>query len=194
MFGAIQGGRRSLVLRTVAVAIMAAIAVAGCGSSSSGNTVSAATYVKSVCGAASTWFHSIEGVGNTLKSATKSQGSLTKTKTAYTAFVVGVLHATQRAETQLKAAGTPSVSNGSKIESELVKAFSTAAQGLSSAATQAQQIPTTSKTAFNSAGGRVQAQVQQAISSMSTITPEKNPQLKAAAAKDPTCQQLKSLG
>jgi hypothetical protein len=177
----------------LALAVAAAIAVAGCGGSSS-NSVSAATYVKSVCGAASTWFHSIEGVGTTLKAATQSQGSLDKTKTAYTAFVVGVLHATQRAESQLKAAGTPSVKNGTQISNTLVKAFSTAARGLSSAAAQAKQIPTTSKTAFNSAGSRVQAQVQQAIASMNAATPEKNPQLHAAALKDPTCQQLKSLG
>jgi hypothetical protein len=29
---------------------------------------------------------------------------------------------------------------------------------------------------------------------MNAVTPEKNPQLHAAALKDPTCQQLKSLG
>ncbi len=156
--------------------------------------MSAATYVKSVCGAASTWFHTIEGVGATLKSATQSQGSLEKTKTAYTAFVTGILHATQRAESQLKAAGTPSVKNGTKISQELVGAFSSAARGLSSAASQAQKIPTTNKSAFNTAGSRVQAQVQQAIASMNAVTPEKNPQLHAAAAKEPTCQQLKSLG
>lgn len=171
-----------------------AIAVAGCGSSSSSSTVSAATYVKSVCGAAGTWFHTIESVGTKLKAATQSQSSLAKTKSAYTAFVVGILQATQRAESQLKTAGTPSVKDGNKISNEIVNAFSSAERGLSAAATQAKQIPTTSKSAFNSAGSRVQAQVQQAISSMNAVTPEKNPQLHAAALKDPTCQQLKSLG
>jgi hypothetical protein len=107
-------------------------------------------------------------------------------------FVEGVQRATQRAESQLKAAGTPSVKNGKQVSNALVRAFTSASQGLSTAASHANQIPTTSKSAFQSAGTRVQAEVQQAIASISTIAPQNNPQLRAAALKDPTCKQLKT--
>ena len=174
---------------------MIAVASVGCGSSSSSsNTVSAAKYVKSVCRATATWFRTIESVGTKLKSAVKPQGSLSQTKAAYTSFVVGILHATQRAGRQLKAAGTPAVKNGEHVANSLVRAFANASHGLSTAAADANRIPTTSKSTFQSAGSRVQGEVQQAIASISTIAPQKNAQLRAAALKDPTCQQLKAVG
>jgi major membrane immunogen (membrane-anchored lipoprotein) len=175
--------------------VVLAVALIGCGSSSSSsNTVSPAKYVKSVCGATATWFHTIESVGTKLKSTVKPQGPLSQTKAAYTSFVVGILHATQRAESQLKAAGTPSVKNGKQVADSLVRAFTSASRGLTTAAADANRIPTTSKNAFQSAGSRVQGEVQQAIASISTIAPQKNAQLRAAALKDPTCRQLKAVG
>lgn len=150
--------------------------------------------MKSVCGAAATWFHTIQTVGTKLNSTVHSQGSLDQTKAAYVSFVEGILHATQRVESQLKGAGTPSVQNGKQISAALVRAFTNASQGLSTAASHASQIPTTSKSAFQTSGSRVQAEVQQAIASIGQVAPQKNTQLRAAAAKDPTCQQLKSLG
>jgi hypothetical protein len=178
------------LLASTAVVVLS---LAGCGGSSSG-TVSASTYVKNVCGAASTWFHAIENVGSKLKSTVTPNGSLSQTKTAYVSFVEGVQRATQHAESQLKAAGTPSVKNGKQVSNALVRAFTSASEGLSTAASHANQIPTTSKSAFQSAGTRVQGEVQQAIASISTIAPQNNPQLRAAALKDPTCKQLKTPG
>lgn len=176
----------------VALAATVAVVPAACGGSSSG--VSPAAYVKSVCGATSTWFHTIESVGSKLKSTLNTKGSLSQTKTAYVSFVNGILHATQRAESQLRAAGTPSVKNGKQISNELVSAFTGASVGLSTASADAHRIPTTSKSAFQSAGTRVQAELQEAIAKISSIAPQNNAQLRAAAQKDATCKQLKSVG
>jgi hypothetical protein len=185
---------RNAHLSVPAAAATVALAVAGCGGSSSSSSVSPAAYVKSVCGAAATWFHTIQTVGTKLNATVHAQGSVSQTKTAYVSFVEGILHATQHAESQLKAAGTPSVKNGTQISDALVRAFADASQGLSTAASHANQIPTTSKSAFQTSGSRVQGEVQQAIARISQVAPQKNPQLRAAAQKDPTCQQLKSLG
>ncbi len=174
-------------------AALVALALAGCGSSSSGS-VSSAAYVRSVCGTAANWYRTIQSAGGTLTSALHGSGSTSQIKTSYVDFVNGLSHATRTAENRLRAAGTPAVKGGKQISNALVDAFSTASHGLSLAAVAANKLPTTSRSTFDSAAGQVQIQVQRALASMTSVAPQNNPQLHAAAAKDPTCQQLKTLG
>ena len=95
----------------LAVALAAAaLALAGCGSSQSSG-VSAASYVKSVCVAASNWRTSIETAGTKLASVANNK-SLSETKSAYASFVNALAGATGTANSQLDAAGTPAVSQG----------------------------------------------------------------------------------
>ena len=186
--------RRTLPAKFALAAVATVgLASAGCGSSSS-NGVSAAAYVKSVCGAAATWFESVQSVGGKLQAAVHTHKSLPQTKASYTTFVTGLLHATERAEGQLKAAGTPAVNNGKQISDSIVHAFSRAAHGLAGAAAAARKLPTTSSTAFRNAATRVQAQIQRSLASLAAVAPQRNPQLRAAALKDPTCQHLRRLG
>ena len=173
-------------------AALLTLALAGCGSSSSG--ISPAAYVKSVCGTAATWYRTIQSAGGTLTSALHSSGSTSQIKTSYVNFVTGLSQATRTAESRLRAAGTPSVKGGKQIANALVGAFTSASHGLSLAALAANKLPTTSRSAFDSAASQVQIQVQRALASMTSVAPQNNPQLHAAAAKDPTCQQLKTLG
>ncbi len=176
----------------MAAAFLAAVALAGCGSSKSSG-VSPAAYVKSVCVAATNWKTAVEGAGVKLESVATSK-SLTATKTGYVAFVNTLASATGVAENQLVTAGKPSVSNGKNISQTLVRVFSQAKSSLDAAVSDAGQIPTTSKGAFNAAATKVQTDVRNALAGMSNITPEKNPQLHAAAAKDSTCKSLAAGG
>ena len=134
----------SKVTRTLAACVVGA-ALASCGGSSG---VSAASYAKSVCTAASSWRSSIVGAGAKLQSATTST-SLTQTKSDYVAFVRALVSATSRARDQLSAAGTPSVSSGKAIASMLVGVFRTAEGSLSRAESEARAIPTNTKSALN---------------------------------------------
>jgi hypothetical protein len=171
--------------------VIATLAAAGCGSSSSSSSsgVSAASYVKSVCTAATDWRNSIQTAGNQLEAQGTSK-SLPKTKTAYVSFVSGLVNATGNAQSQLSSAGSPSVSGGKKISSTLVRIFTTADGSLKQALTDAQSIPTDTSKDFQTAASKVQTDVRNALASMSSVTPEKNPALHAAAAKDPTCKSL----
>jgi hypothetical protein len=164
--------------------LLLALAVAGCGSSSS---VSAATYVKSVCTAASAWKNAIQKAGSRLQVAS---ASLPKTKASYVNFVGALENATGAAETQLAAAGTPSVSNGKKISGALVQIFTAAKATLARASSDAAAIPTTSTQSFNVAATKVEGEVRSSLAGMANATPQKNPQLHAAAIKDATCQRL----
>jgi hypothetical protein len=168
-------------------------ALAGCGSSSS-SKVSAGSYVKSVCTTATSWYRTIQVAGTRLQASVHNSKSLSKDKSAYIAFVDSLLHATQRAAQDLKNAGIPSVNGGKKISNELIHAFDSAQRGLKTAAAQVRKAPTNNSTAFQAATGRVQTTVQRALQGLSALAPQKNPQLHAAALKDPSCQRLRALG
>ncbi|MBV9168023.1 MAG: hypothetical protein JO321_12215 [Solirubrobacterales bacterium] len=176
------------------VAVSVVLAVAGCGSSSTSKTVSPATYVKSVCTSAASWFGTIQTAGGRLQSTVHGSKSLNEVKTAYVAFIDALLHATQRVEQELKAAGTPSVSGGSKISTEVVHAFDDAKRGLTGADARVRKTPTSSATAFETAAAGVQQTVQEALRGMASLAPQKNPELHAAAQKEPSCRRLRSIG
>jgi hypothetical protein len=176
------------------VAVALALALMGCGSSSSSSKVSASSYVKSVCSAATTWYRSIQTAGGHLQTTVHSSGSVAKVKVAYVAFVDALLHATQRTEEQLKSAGTPSVSRGKEISAQVVNAFEDARIGLTRAAGAVRKAPTSSTTAFETAAGSVQGTIQRALQSMASLSPQKSPELHAAALKTPACQRLRALG
>jgi ABC-type Fe3+-citrate transport system substrate-binding protein len=179
---------RRLLAAALAVAVLA---VAGCGSSSNPSSVSAASYVKSVCTAATTWKNAIQSAGSQLQSQASSK-SLPKTKSAYVSFVSSLVSATGAAQSQLSSAGAPSVSNGKRISSTLVGIFTNAKHSLTQALSDAQAIPTGNAKDFQTKAAAVQGDVRSALAAMSSVTPEKNPALHAAAANDPTCKTLAS--
>jgi uncharacterized protein YceK len=174
-------------------ALIAALALAGCGSSST-KKVSAESYVRSVCTSTASWYHSVQGAAASLQTKVHSSPSISSVKTAYVSFIDTLLHATSRTEQQLRAAGAPDVKNGKGVATEVVRAFDRARRGLESAASLVRKAPTSSSSAFQTAAGGVQATIQRSLASMSSLAPQKNPQLHAAAQKEPSCQQLRALG
>lgn len=172
--------------------VIVVLAVAGCGSSSS--KVSAGSYVGSVCSATADWYRTVQVAGRKLQSTVHTSKSLSDVKHAYVAFVDALLQATQRAQQQLKHAGTPSVNGGKQISNEIKTAFDRAQRGLRSAAAAVRKAPTSNSTAFEAAAGGIQSTVQRSLQSMSALAPQKSSQLHAAALKDPSCQRLRALG
>jgi hypothetical protein len=179
-------------LKTAALLATAAIAVAGCGGSSHSG-VSPAAYVKSVCTAATSWRNAIQSAGTKLSSGVNTK-SLTKAKAEYVAFVNSLVTATGQAESQLKSAGSPAVSNGEQISGSLVHIFNAAKGTLAQAASQASALPTSSPRAFETSASKVVTSIRSSLAGMSNVTPEKNAELHAAASKDKTCQSLAGNG
>jgi hypothetical protein len=158
-----------------------------------GGPVSPAAYVHSVCAAATSWREAIRSAGDKLSAGVNTK-SLAKAKSEYVAFVGSLVTATGQAASQLKAAGSPSVSNGNQISGSLVRTFTVADGTLAQAASQAAALPTTSSGAFEAAASRVVTIIRGSLAGMSSVSPEKNPELHAAAANDTTCQQLAAAG
>ena len=178
--------------KIAALVATAALAIAGCGGSSSSG-VTPAAYVKSVCTSATNWRNAIQTAGAKLSAGVNTK-SLAKAKAEYVAFVNSLVAATTQAENELKSAGTPSVSNGKQISTSLVRIFDAAKGTLSQAASQAAAIPTSSAHAFEASAGKVVTSIRSSLAGMSSVTPEKNAQLHAAATKDKTCQSLAATG
>lgn len=178
-----------------AVAATVVLALAGCGgSSSSSASVSPAAYVKSVCTAASSWVQSLRGAIVQLEVGAHGTKSLSRGKQLYVSFVDSLLKATGKVEDQLKAAGTPSVSNGAHLSSELVGAFSAIKSGLAAAAAKARSLPTNSTSSFDAAAAQISQSIRASETKLSALPLQHSSQLHAAAQKDPTCQRLISLG
>ena len=168
-----------------------ALSAAGCGSSSPPG-VSPGAYVKSVCTTLRTWYDGVSAASGKLQASAAGATSLAAGKQQYQAFVESLVSGTKQATAQLEAAGVPTVSNGKQISGSILQAFRQADAGLSSAAAQAANIPTSSASAYQAGAGGVTVAIKNSLAGMTSLSPRKDPQLHAAAAKEPACQALKT--
>jgi hypothetical protein len=172
------------------VLVLGALLVGGCGSSSSG--VTPAAYVKSVCTSLGTWSDAIKTAGTKLQAAATGTTSLSTGKQQYQTFVDALVTDTSHVSGELKSAGTPAVKDGKALAGQLVQAFTRAQAGLTQAAKRAAAIPTTSASGYQAALAGVTASIKQDLAGIASAHPEQDPQLRAAAAKDPACLALKN--
>jgi hypothetical protein len=183
---------RALVLVLV-VSMLALTACGGGGApSASQSGVSAPAYVKSICGTLTTWKNDIQSAGGQLQTGSSAAKSLADGKQQYVVFITSLVAATRKAAVGLKAAGVPSVHNGSDIATSLQGAFARASASLNQAVARAKAIPTTNAHAYQAATSGVTNQFKQSLSGIASLTPKDNAQLNAAAAQEPSCKALTS--
>lgn len=176
-------------MRSLAAVLLVALAVAGCGGSSG---VTPAAYVKSMCTALGNWKSDIQKAGTTLQSSGAGNASRAVAKQDYRVFVSSLLTATQRAGGALHSAGEPAVSGGKQIADGLAGAFDTASRKLAQASTQAGGISTSSASSFQLGASAVTTEIRTALQAIASVKPDQSAALRAAAAKQPACQVLRS--
>jgi hypothetical protein len=177
--------RKSLA---AACAIAIAAGLAACGGSSSSGT-SPAAYVKSICQAIGPFEKTVQQRSSQLNLSNIK--SAADGKNALQNFLNQVAADTDKAVTKLKAAGTPSVSNGKQVSAAIVGAFTQLKAALQKAASQAGNLPTTSATAFQAAAQTLGSSVQSSMSGISgSLGNLKSPDLESAAKKEPACTSL----
>jgi HPt (histidine-containing phosphotransfer) domain-containing protein len=94
---------------------------------------------------------------------------------------------------QLQSAGTPSVSNGSTVQSGLVSAYTQFKTALDGAASEASSLPTNDVAAFKTAATSLGANLKAAVARISASARALNtPELSAAAKAEPACTSLKT--
>ena len=176
-------------LSAVILLTLASTAVlAGCGGSKSSG-VTAASYVKSICGAVGPFEKDVATRSTALSKLSASNP--TQGKKALQDFLSAIVSDTNKTVSDLKAAGTPKVANGKQIAATLVKAFTELHGALQQAESKANSLPTSSATAFKTAAQSLGTSVQSSMSSIgSSLNGLKSPDLAKAAAKDSTCKSL----
>lgn len=203
-----SSGRQGLVLGAATVAATGLI-LAGCGgggSSSSG--VSANTYVASVCKATASWSGTTRSQSQQMEqqitaklptilasAVSDPNTALEPIRTSFVAFVGHFAGAAKTLQTQLHAAGTPDVKNGSTLAAGLNTAVDKLVAALTALRGQAQQIPTDNGPAFQQAltaiGTKLQSDFNGFQSSLSALN---SSELTAAAKQTPACATLDSSG
>jgi hypothetical protein len=179
--------------RVVVATTLVAAVVAACGSSSSSQsgTVSAQTYVKSLCSAVIPFERAVVSHSALLNQASPQNPQ--QSKKAVQAFFTAVASDTGKAAQQIRKAGTPNVKNGRRISGAITQAFTRVSGAMSRAAAQSASLPTTSPKAFNNA---VTTLSHGFTTSMSDIVQSlrlgalRSPELQKASTKTPACKTL----
>jgi hypothetical protein len=167
------------------------LALASCGgSSSSSSGVTAAAYVKSACGTLAIWKSDVTSAAAKLQTAGSAAKSLAQGKADYVVFVTSLVAATRKAATGLQSSGTPNVKDGKQAAETLSQAFTRASTSLAGTIAKAKAIPTTSAAAYQAAASGVSNQFKSSLNTLANASPKRNDELRAAAAKDPTCRAL----
>jgi predicted small secreted protein len=172
---------------TVAAVAFAAMMVAGCGGSSE---VKPSAYVRSVCQTLSSWRNTIQGAGVALQSSGAATATRSVAKEDYQRFVSELVAATRRATDELKAAGTPSVPRGQQIAQRLSGGFDQATRGLALASVRVKSIQTDSASHFQLGASAVSGEIRSALEQIARASPGQSPELRSAAAKEPSCVTL----
>ena len=181
------------------VVLVACLGLAGCGGGGSSNgspaggsaqsTVSAAAYVKAVCGAVGPFERDIQARSSALNLS--SIKSAAQGKAALIGFLNAVTGDTEKAVTELKAAGAPSVSGGSGIATAIVGAFTKLSGALTTATDHARSLPTGSPSAFRNGAVALGTEVRGSMGSIGAgLSGLRNAQLEAAAHKEPACAAI----
>jgi hypothetical protein len=181
-----------LRLRTAAALTALAIAtaaLAGCGGSSS-SSVSPATYVKAVCSALGPFEKDVQSRSAALQNLPQSKTAAQR-KSILQGFFAAVVGDSNTAVSKLKAAGSPSVKNGPKIESAIVLVFTRFGTAATAASTKANALPTTSLSAFQTAANALNSSFTTSMSGIGAgVSGLKSPELDAAEKKEPSCKSI----
>ena len=171
----------------LAAAALCLAALAGCGSSSSSAsaTRSPGQYVSSVCGAFGPMYDQLKALEAIHLStvAARKDAAIRMLSILQTGVESGL--------PKLRAAGEPDIANGRQIASATVTTFSRLQSSLATGVKQAQSLPTTSLSAFQTASETLFLRVfGSAQTAGVNLTAMRNPTLIKAAAGQPACRGL----
>jgi hypothetical protein len=174
------------ILRAATGLLVAVVLCAGCGSSDS-SKVSAAAYVKTVCSAISPLEHDVVTRTEALSAATAANA--VQAKKTLEGFLAAVGQDADQAVSRISGAGTPDISNGKAVASDIVKAFTQLRDAMHAAGKKASSLPTSSPSAYKTAAQALNANVRASLNNIDA-SGLSNPAIEQAAAKEPVCKSL----
>lgn len=174
-------------------ALALAAALSACGSSSSSSSgssgASPAAYVQSVCTAVGPFEKDVLTRSSALNLSTIT--NVVQGKKSLQGFLSAISADTSKAVNELKAAGSPNVSNGKAISAAIVGTFTQLDTGLAQAATQAGTLPTSSPQAFRTAAQALGTSIRTSMSGIGAgLQGLKSPELEKAAKSSAACKAI----
>jgi len=152
--------RRVCVVMSVVAVIVVSLAVPAGASS-----VSPSKWAPKFCNALVKWQSTLKTEGEAASASISSHSTdLTAARDDLVSYLGKSVAATQTAIKTIKAAGTPSSTNGAKIVSKLVGGFQAASTVFATAKSDAAKLSTTDATAFADAGTQIQTNLSTASS------------------------------
>jgi hypothetical protein len=181
-------------LRAAPALLIVLLLCAGCGSGGSSTSSNAAkvtpgSYVKSVCSAISPLERDVVTRSSALNNSTATNA--TQAKKTLQGFLNAIEQDSDHAVSQIRAAGTPNISNGKTVSGAIVRTFTELRDAMRVAVSKSQSLPTGSATSFNSAAQALTTSVKGSLNNIDA-SGLSNPDLEKAASKEPACQSLNS--
>jgi hypothetical protein len=174
---------------TLVIALFVAVGCGGSGSSGSSSKVSPDKYVSAVCSAISPLERDVVTRSSALNNTTATNAA--QAKKTLQGFLTAVQQDSEHALTQIKAAGTPDISNGKTVSGTIVAAFTQLRDAMKVASGKATSLPTDSAAKFKTAAEALGTSVKGSLNNIDA-SGLSNPELEKAAAKQAACKSLNS--
>jgi hypothetical protein len=193
---------RRFTQATVIVAILVLLAAACGGSSSSASSSPAGAsrpvtqWAAGLCTGVAAWVKTLQNAGTTASSDIAStSGDITAPKQALLKVLNDSVSATDTLITQLQANGAPDVTNGHKIQVQVVSAFRDGRQVFADALTKAQGLSTSDPTGFVDTSKQVSTSISSGFDSVGRVFKDAGKldtggTIEKAAKTEPTCKAL----
>jgi hypothetical protein len=181
-----------LSLKAAALAAVAGLAVAGCGSSKKKTgTVSPTSYAGAVCTTIASWYADIESRSHELESSIGPKTSPSEAKRQIENYLELALANTETAASSLRAAGVPQVSNGQRIATGVVAAFERASAVLRSAQSRFAAAKPSNPTALRNEAKQLGSTIDGLPVTVSTgFAGVNSPELDKAASESSACKRV----
>lgn len=191
---------RGVVRSTFAIGLVVALGATACskgkaGSSGAPKGVAPDAYVAAACGAISEWEDSVQTLSSGLTAQLQSASSLDAAKQEFVSYVDQNVTAVDTMVSKVKAIGSPAVADGDHIQSEVVAALEKIEADFAEAKSKAEQLDTSSPTAFSNGVTDVTNTLDQELSNLGDpLGDVSDKALDDAANANATCQKLQSSG
>jgi hypothetical protein len=178
----------------LAVVLLVAVAVGGCGGSSSKSSngkVTPEAYVNQICSSVGDWLRAVVNGSAQIGKELTPGSTPAHAKQALETLMHNSVADSERVVAGLQAAGTPNVPGGEEIAAELVGSFQQATAALRHVEAQVKSLPTDDKKAFLNGARQVGGAVQSSLASIGTgLSSLRSSQLQRAASKSQACKNL----
>ena len=182
-------GRRPAIL--LATASVAAVPLTACGGGSNSGTISATSYIGTLCTSTASWLRGIEARTGALEGELAPNVSPAEKKRVLESLVSTAVSDTESVVTSLRTAGVPQVNNGKHISDLVVSSFEGISGRLAGLQSQIASLPTNDPAAFDEQAKKIREQVREAPLRLGIgVAGVNSPELEKAASESAVCKSV----